>query len=146
MKKWLIVLMCVVITGCTHTRVSIVDDFPKIKRVAVLSFEPRDSAWGRLYANHFTMELVKLKKFEVIERTQLDKILQEQLLDQSGVINRETLLQIGKILGIEAVFLGSCVRHGGRGLVSVRLVEIQTGRIIWSGTSTNPKKLVKTLK
>lgn len=146
MKKWLIILMCFVITGCTHTRVSIVDDFPKIKRVAVLSFEPRGSSWGILYANHFTMELVKLNKFEVIERTQLDKILQEQLLDQSGVINRETLLQIGKTLGIDALFLGSCVRQGGRGLASVRLVEIQTGRIIWSGTSTNMKKLVKTLK
>lgn len=147
MKRWLIVLVCLLVVGCAP-RVAVKSDydFLIIKRVAVLSFEPRGSSLSIFYTDWFTTELVKIQKFEVIERAQLDKVLSEQALGLSGVINRDVLVKIGQVLGVDAVFLGSATKgQTGGGVCNIRLVDIETGVIIWTGTSSDVRHLTKDL-
>ncbi len=146
MKKGLIILMCLMMVGCApRTAVKIGYNLSKIKRVAVLLFEPRDSSLSVFYTDWFTTELVKIQKFEVIERAQLDKVLSEQALSMSGVINRDVLLKIGQVLGVDAVFLGSATKSQTGGFCNIRLVDIETGVIIWTGTSSDVRHLTKDL-
>lgn len=51
--------------------------------------------------------LVKDGNFSVIERSQIDAILREQNFGDSGRVDAGTAAQIGKILGVEAVIIGS---------------------------------------
>ena len=120
-------------------------DFSKIKRVAVLPFG-RDGS----VSDMFTSALIALNKFEVIERYQLEHILSEHKLNLTGLINPETAKEIGKFTGIDALFMGSMFDRsspyffadgdfamGGTAYsatISVRLVDIETGEIIWSMT------------
>lgn len=147
MKKWLIILMCLMMVGCAP-RIAVRTDYnlSKIKRVAVLPFEPRGSSLSVFYTDWFTTELVRIQKFEVVERAQLDKVLSEQALGLSGVINRDVLVKIGQVLGVDAVFLGSATKgQTGGGVCNIRLVDIETGVIIWTGTSSDVRHLTKDL-
>lgn len=132
-------------------------------RVAVMPFtEDYEEVWwvrGRLGTKAATMvtdELINTKKFTVIERRELDKILSEHNLSASGGTSTETAVKLGKLLGVEYMMLGS-VREfgwdkyggsipgssrllgGSRGelynynsQISVRMVNVETGEIVFS--------------
>ncbi|MBA7620798.1 hypothetical protein ES703_28153 [subsurface metagenome] len=98
----------------------------------------------------FTSALIALNKFEVIERYQLEHILDEHKLNLSGLIDIETTKEIGKFAGVDALFMGSFFERsspyffadgdfalGGTqysATISIRLVDIETGEVIWSIT------------
>ncbi|MGD8726391.1 MAG: CsgG/HfaB family protein [Gemmatimonadales bacterium] len=82
-------------------------------RVAVLPLQ-NNSTWhywgdhlGAAASDELTTQLVRSGKFSVIERQQLEAIMAEQNLGQSGRVNPATAAQLGEILGVQVVFLGS---------------------------------------
>ena len=77
MKKWLIVLVCLLIVGCATVqpaRISIKPncDFSYIKRVAVFPLDPEG-----IITDRFTTELIAISKFDIVERGQLDKVIND---------------------------------------------------------------------
>jgi curli biogenesis system outer membrane secretion channel CsgG len=56
--------------------------------------------------------LVKSNKFIVIEREQLQKVMNEQSLGQSGAVSAQTAAKIGQILGVSYIITGSVTEFG----------------------------------
>lgn len=94
------------------------------KRIAVLDFE-----YGTVYsdvgyifgtnvnvgkgiADILVTKLVQGGQYSVIERKQLDKIIAEQNLGASGRVDEATAARLGKILGVDALILGSIHTFG----------------------------------
>ncbi|MCE5194351.1 MAG: CsgG/HfaB family protein [Nitrospiraceae bacterium] len=86
------------------------------KKVAVLDFEYgtiTDRWWpgswniGKGIADMMVTQLVKDGTYSVIERKKLDAIISEQKLGASGLVDASTAAQIGKILGVQYVIIGS---------------------------------------
>ncbi len=78
-------------------------DFSTIKRVAVLPFSgPK----GDLAADMLTQSLI-LHGADVIERQRLDAVLKEQSLSSSTSFDSATAKQLGKLLGVDAIFVGT---------------------------------------
>jgi TolB-like protein len=77
-----------------------------------------------------TTVFVNLNRFKVIERAQLEKILEEQKLGLSGVIDVSTAAQIGKGIGVDAVVCGSVVRAGTSATIDARLVDTESAAIV----------------
>ena len=78
-------------------------DFSTIKRVAVLPFSgPK----GELAADMLTQSLLT-HGADVVERQRLDAVLKEQALSASTSFNSATASQLGKILGVDAIFVGT---------------------------------------
>ncbi len=77
-----------------------------------------------------TTVFVNLNRFKVIERAQLEKILEEQKLGLSGVLDASTAAQIGKGLGVDAVVCGSVVRAGNTATIDARLVDTESAAIV----------------
>ena len=82
-------------------------------RVAVMNFE-NNSTWtwwgdnlGRAAADELATQLVQSGKYTVIERAQLDAILQEQNLGASGAVTAATAAKVGKLLGVQLILTGS---------------------------------------
>lgn len=69
-------------------------------------------------------------KVEVVEREMLDKILEEQKLGTTGLVDRETASRIGKLVGAEYVLLGRVVKRGVKVEVDLRLVSVGTGKVV----------------
>lgn len=67
---------------------------------------------GKGIADLLVTKLVQGGQYSVIERKQLDKILAEQNLGASGRVDEATAARIGKILGVDALIMGSIHTFG----------------------------------
>ncbi|MGD8277595.1 MAG: CsgG/HfaB family protein [Gemmatimonadota bacterium] len=122
-------------------------------RIAVLAFENNATLaifgdrLGLAAADELTTQLVKTGEFSVIERQQIDAVLAEQKLGMSGAVDPATAAKIGKLLGAQAVVVGSITQFSldsksagiGRfgatyteaeSILDARLVNTTTGEII----------------
>lgn len=90
------------------------------KRVALFDFEfgtvHRWWSWdwdiGKGIADMVVTNLVRDGTYSVVERKQLDKILQEQNFTASDRANPATAARIGKVLGVNAIVIGSITQFG----------------------------------
>jgi hypothetical protein len=75
--------------------------------------------------------LFNMGRFKVVERAQLEKILQEQQLGMTGVIDASTAAEIGKGIGVDAILLGS-VAAAKSGAISLdaRAIDTESATII----------------
>lgn len=149
---------------------------PQIKkRIAVFVFEDKtDKSWrwwnnkgvGDGISDMLTTALVKSGNYRVIERQELDRILNEQDFGQSGRITPQSAAKVGQVLGVELAVMGSVSEFGykkgetggaikGLGLgvsnqsatvgVDVRMVNTSTGEII-TAENVRKKKAAKGIK
>ena len=66
----------------------------------------------------------------VVERDQLEKLLQEQNISASGRVDKETAVQVGKILGAHHMIFGGFVTDPkGRLRLDARAVNVETSQI-----------------
>src|SRR4029079_8127338 len=87
-------------------------------RVAVLEFKNKaDNQWwyhgGAAAAQDvFVTELVKSGKFRVVEREQLEALMQEKGLTLSGDVDPKTAIKVGKLLGVNYLLTGAVTEYG----------------------------------
>lgn len=105
MKEQLLLPTLLLLSACATPKVAFNPraDFSGIKRVAVLSF---NGPKGDLAADLLTQSLLE-RGADVIERQHLDAVLREQSLSTSGSFDPATARQLGKLLGVDALFVGT---------------------------------------
>lgn len=87
-------------------------------------------------------ELQNTGAFRVMERGQMDRILKEQGVQTSGLCDgNECAVEVGKILGIDKIVVGSVGRIGTLFIINTRLVDVQTGEILASVRRTKDGEL-----
>lgn len=99
---------------------------PRKKRVAILDFDygtvrsgvaalfGTDVDVGRGIGDLLVKHLVQDGTYSVIERKMLDKILAEQNFSNSDRANPTSAAQLGKILGVDAIIVGTITQFGGQ--------------------------------
>lgn len=86
-------------------RIAVLDfDYSSVSNPGFFSYLPGDA---KGVSDLLVNKLVEAGNYRVIERSQLEAILQEQNLGTSGRIDASTAAQIGRILGVEAVIIGT---------------------------------------
>ena len=98
-------LCCLMFAGCATPEVAVNShaDFSRIHRVAVATF---GGAGGDVAADLLTQDLLQ-HGADVVERQRLDALLQEQNLASQNILDPATIKKIGKILGVDAIFVGT---------------------------------------
>src|SRR3981081_1199558 len=98
--------------------------FAQKKRVAVLNFEygtvrsstqaifGTDQDVGKGISDMLVQKLVQDGKYSVIERNALDKVLGEQNFSNRDRADASTAAKIGRILGVDAIIIGSITQFG----------------------------------
>ncbi len=109
-------------------------DFRKTK-IAVLDFQLQGEGFetkdmGVIVAEWFITALVKAGRFEVIERGLLKKLLDEQKLSMSGIVDASTATQIGKFLGVKTIISGSVMKLQNVIEINARIIDVETASII----------------
>ena len=93
----------------------------KKTRVAVFNFEDKtDHAWhwwtgqpvGHGMADMLVTALVKTGRYRVMERAEMEKLLQEQSLGMSGITTPESAAKAAKVLGVELAVIGAVTEFG----------------------------------
>jgi curli biogenesis system outer membrane secretion channel CsgG len=86
---------------------------------------------GRGIADLLITELSGNPNIRVVERDQLQRLLEEQNLSGSDRVSRESAVRMGEILGAQHMIFGGFVTDGrGTMRIDVRAVEVETSRIV----------------
>lgn len=75
-------------------------------------------------------QLVNLRRFRVIERNAMDKIMNEQTLGMTGVVDENTAAKVGKLVGADIIILGSITYSPGFVKVTARCIDTETAETI----------------
>lgn len=134
------------------------------RRIAVVEFENKTAygknRLGQAASDVLITELVKSGRFIVVDRDKLNKVLEEQKLQSSGMIDPMTAVKVGKIMGVQAIVVGAVTNFGVRKEgsdyliartkrqvaevdVDIRVIDTETGEIILADSG---KGLVKSSK
>ncbi|MCB1173027.1 MAG: hypothetical protein KDK39_05665 [Leptospiraceae bacterium] len=115
----------------------------KTLRIAVLPFHVKGADWGDELADVIGHELTKQAKFEQVERTVLNKILTEQGFSQTGLIDDQTRLKIGKLTSANLIITGqgTALKYMDKkgktwtnliDTLSVKAIDVETGKHVIS--------------
>ncbi len=99
--------------------------------VAVLDLEGRgiSALEAATLTDRLRSEMVALGAFTVVERGQMEMILSEQGFQQTGCTSAECAVEVGKMLGVQAMVTGSIGKLGAMYTVDVRMFDVSTGQI-----------------
>jgi TolB-like protein/TolA-binding protein len=109
-------------------------DFKRTK-IAVLDFQLQgmrqdSSDMGKIVAEWLITALVKEGRFDVIERRLLEKVLEEQRIGISGLVDENSASKLGKVLGAKIVITGSVMQFQNVMEVNARIIEVESSSII----------------
>lgn len=100
-------------------------------RIAVSEFEVRncEEELGASVAEWLRSDLAKSEFLTLIAREEMTKILQEQEIQLTGITTSEDAVVIGKILNVKIMILGSLSKVGSEYYISVKAVDVETGKV-----------------
>ncbi len=84
--------------------------------------------------------LIDTEAFEVVERGQLDKALEELKLAKKDIFDSSTAQKLGKQVGARVVMIGSISDRGEYAVVNVRLIDTATGKARIAGSVKLPQR------
>jgi len=104
---------------------------PKLK-IAVFEFKNRTvyADWYDMAVNLSDMLITKLintGKYDVVERSQLDKIMEEKSMAQSGVVEDKDALSAAQLAGANVILVGSANVLNTKIEADARIIDIKTG-------------------
>lgn len=80
-------------------------------------------------------ELAQNPGIRVVERENIQKLLDEQNLGRDGRVEAATAAQLGKLLGAKHMVTGSFITdRTGKMVLTLKSIDAETGRIEWSST------------
>jgi TolB-like protein len=122
----------------THARV---EDSTSLKKIAVLPFYNisghREA--GRMVANNFVTEIFVAGRYTVEEPGNIMQFMIQENINVVGEMGVNRIKILGRRLGVDAVLVGIVdvfddgARSKPRVSITARLVESESGTIVWSG-------------
>jgi hypothetical protein len=107
--------------------------------VAVLDFKSADSLTGvgSILGDRVCAFLVEKDSDAVVERQQISEILKEQGFQQSGCTTSECAVEVGRLLNVQRLIVGSIQKESKALYVSMKVVDVETGRILTTAQYAN---------
>ena len=99
--------------------------------VAILDLEGRgiSALEAATLTDRLRSEMVTVGAFVVVERGQMEMLLEEQGFQQTGCTSAECAVEVGKLLGVQKMVTGSIGKLGALYTVDARMFDVQTGEI-----------------
>ena len=109
-----------------------------------LNEEAKKDNLGKIVSEMLTTSFVNSESFKIIEREQLQKVVQEFQLSLSGIIDTSYAKQIGRITGADAIVTGSVTKIGNDLRLDARIIDVESG-IILSAEKSEGKVEIKSI-
>jgi hypothetical protein len=75
-------------------------------------------------------ELMSDPRIKLVERSQMEEILREQGFQQVGCTNDACAVEIGQLLGVRTIIIGTVGRAGSYTLLSARALDVTSGQVV----------------
>jgi TolB-like protein len=94
---------------------------------------------GKFMAEELTTRLINSGQAQVVERRLLQKVLSEQEIGASQLVDDETAARIGKLLGADTLCVGTLTDLGQTIKVNARLISAETAEAYGAASAELPK-------
>jgi TolB-like protein len=113
--------------------------------VAVGDFENRTDrmyldSWALLIPEYLAGELSRNRDIAVVDREQLDAVLDERKLQMAGLTDSSAALEIGRMLSAEYIITGTVSEFRGWIRIDARITSVATGRMVAENVSARSAK------
>lgn len=130
------------LVGCAAdqtVQVKSLESLRKVERLAVLPFADgpghQGKNSGQAVAGFIIGKAAQTKKFKVVERSKIQAVMGEKDLQISSIVDPSTAAKFGKLLGVDAVIIGSVSEYDHhRGMLPLSYVTIPTSEYTVSAT------------
>lgn len=111
-----------------------------VLKVATLPFRAPTELIGSSVSDMIVTELLRTKRYILVERSQMANVLSETELARAG-LSQARAVEVAKMLGADGVVIGTVDEYGTQAQggktyavvgVSIRLVSARSGQILWS--------------
>jgi TolB-like protein len=86
-------------------------------------------SWAQSVPEFLKNELSRSADIRVLERRQLQAVLEEQALSMTGLVDSSTAQQVGDLLGAQFIITGTINRVGGNIRIDANIVRVSTGEV-----------------
>ena len=106
--------------------------------VAILDFEGRGISQmeAQTLTDRLMSEMVNTNAVIMVERNQMEEIMQEQGFQQTGCTTSECAAEVGALLGVQNMVSGSFGKLGNSYTIDAKLFSVSTGGTIRSVSKT----------
>jgi len=109
-------------------------------RIAILDFQnisgiSKYDGLGKAMSSMLISDIesnISLKRLQFIERGQIQKILKEQNFQASTNVNKASIVETGKLLGVNYILIGDVYILNDQLIINARLTNVKTGEIVFS--------------
>jgi TolB-like protein len=101
----------------------------KVAVVEFASLEGRSTPLGKYLAEELTTRLFRARRFAIVERQLLDRMLAEQKLGASGLLDESTASRLGRLVGADALITGTITDLSDHLKVHARLITTESGAV-----------------
>ncbi|NQT24287.1 hypothetical protein HQ585_02920, partial [candidate division KSB1 bacterium] len=97
--------------------------------IAVLDFEAKNvnQQNAEAVADLLRTELFNTGSFKVVERAKIKKIIEELRFQMSGLTDTDQATEIGRLLNVNKIMVGSVTKLGQTYIINTRIVDVQSG-------------------
>jgi len=128
-----------VVTGSNYQRLeaamekaaaTLIDEMPRNAIIAILSVSSNDRDMAAYAMDELEYKLVQARRFQIVDRRQLEQIRAEQNFQLSGDVSDDSAVSIGQMLGASIVITGDISSFGTVMRLSLRAIDVRTARIL----------------
>ena len=106
------------------------DKIPLRSRLAVVSISAIDPDEGNYYIDELTLQFVNSGRYTVVERQDINSVINELKFQFSGYVDDDTAVSIGRFLGVNIVITGSISGTGPQKRMVIKAIDVQTAEIL----------------
>ncbi len=133
--KWAFLMMSGISIFLAEVRLAIPSPSDQTVTLAVLDFENHTGSTSydslaKAMTDMILATVVKSDWIRVVERSQIKKILEEQQLILSGLIDTGKVAYVGKMLAADQIVIGTLSLVEKEWIANIRLLEVKSGRIL----------------
>lgn len=94
---------------------------------------------SRMLSDYLRTQLFNTQKYTLVTRENMEQILKEQQFQLSGCTSQECIVQVGQLLGVRKMFTGSIGKIGATYMLTLKIIDVESGRIEKAETEECPK-------
>ena len=102
---------------------------PAGSKIVILNVQSSSDALSDYVIDELMSNAVNDRKFELVDRHQLDLIRAEQNFQMSGAVDDREALEIGKFFGAQTIVSGAVTPLGERYRMTIRALEVQSAKV-----------------
>lgn len=126
-KRFSVVIILLIISAAVYSQQITVS----VSDFSVESSNEKYLYIGKGISTLIAGELRRTKGITLLEREKMNKIIEEQKLGLSGLIDESDQIELGKLMSADYIIFGDIIDMADNLLISVRMADVTTGEIFW---------------